>query len=252
MKVALIQTDIAWEDRATNLQAASALAARAADQGAELAVFPEMFSYGFSMNAQAVAEPVDGPSTAFLTDTAVRLGLWLTGSVPVQLADDRMPRNRMLLAGPKGELHHYDKRHPFRFANEHEHYASGDPQPTFKLGDIRVTPSICYDLRFADDYWRKAPETDLYLVIANWPEKRTDHWSALLKARAIENQAYVAGVNRVGRGGELDYSGASALIDPLGRTVVESHHCATMLLGEVSSALVSSARAKFPALKDRR
>ncbi|MCA9684538.1 MAG: carbon-nitrogen family hydrolase, partial [Myxococcales bacterium] len=221
MKIAALQTTIAWEDPRANFDHLRPLLQAAAAAGAALVVLPEMYACGFSMNTAAIAEDIDGPSVSFLREQAAALKLWLCASVPVRVpledgGADR-PSNLFLLAGPGGELHRYAKRHPFTFADEHLHYRAGDATTTVALGGLRISPFVCYDLRFADDFWRLAHDTDLYIVVANWPERRREHWKTLLRARAIENQAYVLGVNRVGTDGNgLDYAGDSALIDPLG------------------------------------
>jgi predicted amidohydrolase len=162
-----------------------------------------------------------------------------------------LPTNAFVLASPAGEVQRYDKIHPFTYAGEHEHYAAGAVSPTFVVEGVRVTPFVCYDLRFADEFWGLARDTDLYVVPANWPESRRTHWMSLLRARAIENQAYVVGVNRVGEGGGLAYCGDSRIIDPLGNETVaadgESIACA-----EVSPQNVAEVRARFPFLQDRR
>ena len=115
-------------------------------------------------------------------------------------AGDGLPSNTLLLAGPQGQLHRYRKLHPFSFAGEHEHYAAGTELLQVELLGLRCSFFICYDLRFANEFWSLAENTDLYVVVANWPARRREHWTSLLRARAIENQAYVAGVNRVGPG----------------------------------------------------
>jgi predicted amidohydrolase len=156
------------------------------------------------------------------------------------------------LCDPKGQTHRYRKIHPFTFAREHEHYDAGDEFLTVEVEGVRTTFFVCYDLRFADEFWQTATRTDCYVVVANWPERRRHHWSVLLQARAIENQAYVVGINRVGKGGDLDYQGDSAVIDPFGSVIAAASTDETMLLAEVSAERVADARARFPVLPDRR
>jgi predicted amidohydrolase len=156
------------------------------------------------------------------------------------------------LAGPGGEAIRYRKIHPFSYARENEHYAAGDRYVTVSVEGLRVTLFICYDLRFADEFWATATVTDCYLVVANWPEKRRRHWQTLLAARAIENQAYVVGANRVGRGGELLYAGDSQIVDPWGEVLAAAAGAETLLLAEVDPGRVAEARASFPILQDRR
>lgn len=253
MRIAALQTDIAWEDPQQNFARLRPLLAAAAATGARLIVLPEMYACGFSMHTAAIAEPPAGPSVQFLSEQARTLGAWLCGSVPERATPEAdKPANTLVLAGPRGELHRYRKRHPFSFADEHIHYVAGDALVTVEIEGVRVSPFICYDLRFADDFWSLAHATDLYLVVANWPERRREHWKTLLRARAIENQAWVVGVNRVGEGNAVVYAGDSMVIDPWGEVVVHASRDATMLLAEVDPARVAEAREKFPVLRDRR
>jgi predicted amidohydrolase len=252
MRVAGLQFDIAWEDRAANHARLRPWIATAAATGARLLVLPEMFPCGFSMNTARVAEPPEGPSTLFLREQAARHGLWIAGSIPERPPECDRPSNTLLLAGPAGELHRYRKLHPFTYAREHEHYAPGDAHVTVEVEGLRLTLFVCYDLRFADEFWLTARATDGYLVPANWPERRRAHWMALLQARAIENQAYVVGVNRVGTGDALSYSGDSRIVDPWGELLATAAAQETLLLAEIDPARVREARSSFPVMQDRR
>jgi predicted amidohydrolase len=252
VKVAAVQHDIVWERPVENHARLASLIADAASSGARLIALTEMYATGFSMAADRIAEPVDGPSAQFLADEACRNGAWVCASIPTSL-DDGLPTNRFLLAGPGGELHHYDKIHPFSYGGEHEHYRAGDRTVTVDVDGVRVTPFVCYDLRFADDFWAEAEHTDLYVVVANWPASRSAHWTTLLRARAIENQAYVLGVNRVGAGGGIDYSGDSCVVDPFGELLAVAEPGAEqVLVADVDPARVAQVRADFPFLRDRR
>jgi predicted amidohydrolase len=250
--VAALQTDIAWEDKEANFRRLEPWIASAAGAGAKLVLLPEMYSCGFTMAAERVAEPEEGPSTAFLRAQAARHGIHLGGSVPERPAGADRPFNCFVLAGPDGGLWRYRKIHPFTFAGEHEHYAAGDSFTTVTVGGLRCTLFVCYDLRFADEFWDTAAGTDCYLVVANWPERRRGHWTSLLLARAIENQAYVVGVNRVGRGGDLVYTGDSRIVDPWGETLAAGAGGETVLLADLDAAVVKDARERFPVLPDRR
>ena len=201
MRIAAIQHDIAWEDGAATRRHLEPMLAGAAAAGARLAVVTEMFATGFSLAADRIAEPEGGPTSTWMLEQAERHGLWLYGSVPERSEGGGRPRNVGVLAAPDGRVHRYAKIHPFTFAGEHEAYEAGDETVTVDVEGLRVSLFVCYDLRFADDWWPLAPSTDVYLCCANWPESRRAHWQALLQARAIENQAYVVGVNRVGEGG---------------------------------------------------
>ncbi|MFV8754712.1 carbon-nitrogen family hydrolase [Nannocystaceae bacterium ST9] len=253
MLIAALQTDIAWENPEANFTRLRPLLARAAGAGARLLVLPEMYACGFSMNTPAIAEPPGGPSVEFLCEQAGALGVWLCGSVPERSdANADKPANTLVLAGPRGEIHRYRKRHPFSFADEHLHYVAGDATLTVEIEGVRVSPFVCYDLRFADDFWALAQQTDLYLVVANWPERRREHWKTLLRARAIENQAWVVGLNRVGEGNGVTYAGDSMIVDPWGEIVVSASRDETMLMADIDPERVSDARRKFPVLQDRR
>ena len=253
MIIAALQTSIVWEDAQANFTRLRPKLAEAAAVGARLVVLPEMYSYGFSMNTAAIAEPPDGPSVSFLVEQARDLGVWICGSIPERPSEAaERPANTLVLAGPGGELHRYRKRHPFTFANEHAHYLAGDADLTVEIEGLRVSTAICYDLRFADDFWALAESTDLYVIVANWPSKRREHWQTLLRARAIENQAWVIGLNRVGEGGGIDYSGDSMIIDPWGEVVCSASRDEIMLLANIDVERVREARTKFPVLQDRR
>jgi predicted amidohydrolase len=259
MRLALLQTDIAWEDPEATFARLEPWLRAAVEAQAHLVVLPEMFACGFSMNAKAVQEPWDGPSVRFLKDRAAEYGLWIAGSVP-ELPEGAQgkktrPFNTLVLAGPDGETHRYRKIHPFSHAGEDQHYGAGTETVTVEIpcGDelFRTTLFVCYDLRFADLFWDLAEETDLYVVVANWPVARRRHWTTLLAARAIENQAFVAGVNRVGSGGGLDYAGDSAVIDPLGEVLATAAGGETMLLADLDLARVRKVRKDLPFLNDR-
>lgn len=252
MRVAAIQHTIVWEDPTANFARLTPMLTEARDGGADLIVLPEMFACGFSMNTDAIAEDERGPTLAFLRERSAKLGCWIAGSIPIRMrAEQPRPTNSLFFCGPAGEQHRYDKIHPFSYAGEHERYEAGSTRMTFEIHGVRVTPFVCYDLRFANEFWDRAHETDCYIVVANWPEKRAHHWSALLRARAIENLAWVVGVNRVGEGGGLKYSGESSIIDPTGKIVTRDSGNETTLFADVSSGRVSDTRARFPFLQDR-
>jgi predicted amidohydrolase len=248
MRIALIQLDLAWEDAAANHVRAERRLREAAACGARLAVLPEMFCSGFSMNPGKVAEPEDGPTEAFLREAADGLGMWILAGIP-ELPG---PRNVAALVAPDGSIRRYTKIHPFSFGEENQHYVAGDRVERWEVEGLRITPFICYDLRFPEPFRATADDTDAYVVIASWPERRRKHWSTLLRARAIENQAFVLGVNRVGSGGGLGYAGDSVAVDPWGEALVEASAQETLLLCDVDPAAVAEARRTFPPLRDRR
>jgi len=227
------------------------IAAAAAD-GLRLVVLTEMYASGFSMAAERIAEPVGGRSTQFLVDQAQQHGVWIAGSVAVQPDDEDKPFNRLVLAAPDGATHMYDKIHPFSYSGEHEHFGAGDRSLTVDVEGVRTSFFVCYDLRFADEFWARALDTDLYVVVANWPQSRRSHWQALLPARAIENQAYVVGVNRVGDGNGTPYAGDSVIIDPLGETLAVAAPGEHVIAAEIDPARVQEVRKRYPFLQDRR
>jgi len=251
MKVAGIQMDIAWEDPRENFNRARRMASDAVDRGARLVVFPEMFATGFSMNAELVAGFAE-ETRVFLAGLARDLSAYVLAGYG-EPADPR-PANACSIFHPSGtEVLHYRKIHPFSMAGEDLHYLPGERVETAEVEGVRVTPLICYDLRFPEPFRAAATRTDLFCVVANWPEPRRRHWSLLLKARAVENQAFVLGVNRVGSGEGLTYTGDSALLDPMGDDVVGAvDGTVEVLLGEVSSEEVVRARDKFGFLDDRK
>jgi predicted amidohydrolase len=250
MRVALLQMDLAWEDVLENHRRAARLLEQAAAGGAQLALLPEMFSTGFSMDSRRIAQPPGGPSESFLREQAARLGLWILAGVPE--SGKPSPRNMALLVSPDGSVVRYAKIHPFSYAGEDRVYTAGDRVVTAEIDGVRVTPFVCYDLRFPEPFRTAAADTDLFTVVANWPDQRREHWRALLRARAIENQAYVVGVNRAGDGNGLHYAGDSAAIAPLGETIVEADDREQVLFCDVDPEVVKKLRSRFPALSDRR
>jgi predicted amidohydrolase len=250
MKVALLQLDIAWEDVPANHARASLLLGQAASLGARLAILPEMFATGYSMDGSRIAQREGGRTESFLRERSAALGLHVLAGVAE--ASEPLPVNRALLVSPDGGVRRYTKIHPFSFAGEEKVMGSGQEVVTWDVEGLRVTPLVCYDLRFPEPFRLAAEETDLYAVIANWPERRRHHWSLLLRARAVENLAYVAGVNRVGEGDGLRYVGDSALVGPWGETILSATEQETVLVADVSPGTVAEARRKFPVLVDRR
>jgi predicted amidohydrolase len=256
LRVAAVQHDIVWHDRDANFARLAPMVEAAAAGGAGLVLLTETFSTGFSFDTPGIGEHEGGPSSAFLQTMAAAHGVWVGGSCPEIApgapADDQRPSNVFVLAAPDGVTHRYRKIHPFSHAGEERFVRAGTEFVTVVVDGVRVSMFVCYDLRFSDEFWGLAPSTDAYLVVANWPAKRRLHWSTLLRARAIENQAYVVGVNRVGTGGELDYSGDSAIIDPLGEILATGAGAETILFADIDTDHVMSTRDHFRFLQDRR
>lgn len=256
MRVAAIQHDIAWCDREANFAHLAPLIAGAASSGARLILLSETFSTGFATDREDLGEPEGGSSSQFLAEQARLHGVWIAGSCPEIAADapddDQRPFNTLVLAAPDGAQHRYRKIHPFTYGGETKHFRAGDQFVTVDVEGMRVTLFVCYDLRFADEFWQLANDTDVYLVPANWPEARRLPWMALLQARAIENLAYVIGCNRVGNGNGLPYSGDSRIIDPLGEILATAAQTESILLADISAERVAEVRDRFRFLQDRR
>lgn len=257
MRIAAVQHDIAWVDRAANFARLAPMVQAAAAGGADLVLLTETFSTGFAVDSADLAEPEDGPSAQFLRQQATELGVWVGGTCPeIPLGSDpadRRPANSFVLAGPHGDVHRYHKTHPFTFAGEDRHFRAGDHLVNVTVDGVRISMFVCYDLRFADCFWQLAPDTDVYLVPANWPDSRRHHWRSLLVARAIENQAYVVGVNRVGDAPTgLRYVGDSRIVDPLGEILAGGSQGETILFADVEPERVAEVRDRFRFLPDRR
>jgi predicted amidohydrolase len=255
MRVAAVQHDIVWEDREATLARLAPRLASAAGEGAELLLLAETFAVGFSLRTEVTAEPVDGPTSTWMAEQAAALGAWVGGSVPERAPGAELPQNVFVLAGPRGERVRCAKRHLFRYGGEDRGFAPGDSAVTVELEGVRCTLVVCYDLRFGDELWERAPDPDCYLVVASWPQQRQHHLRTLLLARAIENQAYVVGVNRVGRSGDgIDHVGGSCIVGPRGELLADAEPLGPVeatLLGEVDPAEVARVRARYPFLEDR-
>ena len=256
VRVAAIQHDIVWNDRSANFDHLTPRIAGAVASGARVVLLTETFSTGFSFDTPGIAESEGGPSSQVLHKMATTHGVWVGGSCP-EIApdvppDDQRPSNVFVLVAPDGTEHRYRKIHPFSHADEERYVRAGTEFVTVDIDGLRCSLFVCYDLRFADEFWALAHQSDAYFVVANWPAKRRLHWSTLLRARAIENQAYVIGVNRVGSGGGLDYSGDSAIIDPLGEVLATGAGGETILIADLDPAHVATTRDHFRFLQDRR
>ena len=255
MRVACCQFDIAWEDKRANYARVRELVGGAKLERGTMLLLPEMFATGFSMNAAAITEAPDGPTAQFLADVAREHGLYVLGGVVLKdAAGAAQPRNEALLFDPAGErLCRYAKVHRFTFAGEDRHYAAGTAPAGCTVEGWRVQPTVCYDLRFPELFRGAAPRgSELICVIANWPAARDAHWMALLKARAIENQAYVAAVNRCGRDPNVEYSGRSQIVDPRGEVLQDAGGEERVVHAELDLDALRKYRAKFPALDDVR
>lgn len=218
LRCLLVQTELFWADADANRRQLETIV-RAQASGNDLVIFPETFTSGFLGDVQAAPETMDGATLKWMRSLAAELDCVLCGSVAIATEQGRV--NRLLWVQPDGTLEYYDKRHLFSFGGEDKRYIAGAERKVFHYRGWRICPQICYDLRFP--VWcRNRDDYDLLLFVANWPEPRTAAWTALLRARAIENQCYVIGVNRSGKDPRgLEYIGGSAVYDPLGETVLD-------------------------------
>jgi omega-amidase len=255
MELIGIQTDIGWEDRDMNYARVRELLSGARIEAGSLLVLPEYFAVGFSMDTARVAER-RSESESFLKDVARQYQSYVIGGVArmVKTEDGEAAANEALVVSPQGALlGSYRKMHPFTLAGEAEHYLAWDEVCLVDCGEFLVAPTICYDLRFPELYRAATTQgAEVLVVIANWPVVRIDHWVTLLKARAIENQAYVIGVNRVGQDPNHHYSGKSMIIDPRGQVIAEAGDQPGLLRAQATRRVLTDWRMAFPALMDRR
>lgn len=247
LTIALVQTTLHWHDAAANRAHFEGLLDGLGGHP-DLVVLPEMFSTGFTMAAADQAETMDGTTVAWMRELAAGLGSTVTGSLVVRDADKYF--NRLIWMPPDGNPQTYDKRHLFRMAGEHEIYAPGSSRPVFRLGDWRVRPLICYDLRFP--VWSRGIDAfDLLLYVANWPRARRSAWQTLLPARAVENLCYSAGVNRIGRDGQgIEYAGDSGAWDFFGGCLADCGAEESVTQVRLDAAALMRYRQKFPAHRD--
>lgn len=216
LRLALIQFDITWENREANIAQVEKMLLHEAN--CDLILLPEMWSTGFSMQTDEVSENEPGPALSWMIAYAQKLNSAIAGSVSVE--DKGQYYNRLYFVHPDGRVDHYDKKHLFSYGKEDDHYTPGNERKVIDYKGWRIMPVICYDLRFP--VWsRNNLNYDLMIIVANWPAPRIHHWDALLKARAIENQCYLAAVNRIGKDGNgLEYPGHSAVIDMNGISLI--------------------------------
>jgi predicted amidohydrolase len=248
LNVALIQADLVWEDHAANLSRFDEHIAQI-PAGVHLIVLPEMFTTGFSMHPNRLAQPMDGAAVDWMQVRSRETRADIAGSLIIE-ANGRF-YNRLIWVQPDGHLLVYDKKHLFRHAGEEKVYTAGNAPVLVNCHGWKIRPFICYDLRFP--IWTRNLDQayDAAVFVANWPERRAPHWKALLRARAIENQCYVAGVNRVGIDGNGHrYSGDTCIIDPMGRRVAAVSQQEAIIKETFSAATLHGYRQAFPAWMD--
>lgn len=248
LKIAAFQFDLEWENIQANLEKVDRLL-ESLPADVDIVFLPEMFSTGFTMNAATVAETMDGKTIVWLKERSSKYGVAICGSLVTQ--EGGKFYNRLVFVEPSGKISHYDKRHLFTMGGENKAYTHGQSRLILDYLGWRICPLICYDLRFP--VWsRNLKNYDLLAYVANWPEQRSLVWNMLMKARAIENQSYVVGVNRVGAdGNKITYSGQSQIIDAKGTELaVGKEYSEEVVFAELSYSKLERFRTKFPVLDD--
>ena len=263
LTITIIQTNLHWEDKAANLQMLEEKIL-SINEKTEIVVLPEMFSTGFSMQPEKLAETMDGETVQWMKRLAAQKKIILTGSVIIEEGGHYF--NRLIWMLPNGQYGVYDKRHRFAYAGEDDHYTAGTKRMIASVKGWKINLLVCYDLRFP--VWARQtpltpnpsppvergeqdPEYDVLIYVANWPEKRIHAWKTLLQARAIENQCFVAGVNRVGDdGNNIHYSGESMLVDPMGEVLYTKKDREDIFTITINKSQLQEVREKLPFLKD--
>ena len=246
MRVTILQRNIEWANPVLNIQRADEAISRNA--GADLYVLPEMFSTGFCTQPEGIAESSESDTLRWMQRKAAEMNAAIAGSIAIE--QEGRYYNRFYFVKPDGSVAHYNKKHLFTYGGEHLRFTAGEERVVVEWRGVRILLEVCYDLRFP--IWaRNRGNYDMILYVASWPTPRVAAWSALLVARAIENQCYVAGVNRVGTDPACDYCGGSVVIDPYGRhiaTCADGVECEAT--AEVDMAALEAFREKFPVLRD--
>ena len=263
LTITIIQTNLHWEDKAANLQMLEEKIL-SINEKTEIVVLPEMFSTGFSMQPEKLAETMDGETVQWMKRLAAQKKIILTGSVIIEEGGHYF--NRLIWMLPNGQYGVYDKRHRFAYAGEDDHYTAGTKRMIASVKGWKINLLVCYDLRFP--VWARQtpltpnpsprvesgeqdPEYDVLIYVANWPERRIHAWKTLLQARAIENQCFVAGVNRVGDdGNNIHYSGESMLVDPMGEVLYTKKDREDIFTITINKSQLQEVREKLPFLKD--
>lgn len=248
LRITIVQAPIIWEDRDKNLDYYHRLIRPLAGK-TDLAILPETFTTGFSMQVEKLADTMEGPAVTAMKEWASRYGLAVAGSVIIKVGDHFY--NRFLFITPSGECSFYDKRHLFRMAREDAHFKAGNIRTLVQWKNWNIRLQVCYDLRFPVWSRNLGNEYDLLLYVANWPEPRKRAWKTLLPARAVENMAYVCGVNRVGTDGKgFVYSGDSMIVSPKGEILAEAGNKEKIVTFLLKKSELTNLRAKFPVWKD--
>jgi omega-amidase len=251
LRITTVQADLIWQNKAANLQKFDNLLRGSLRGETDVIVLPEMFTTGFSMSPETLAEPMNGETIAFLTKKSHALDAAITGSFICE--EKGRFYNRLVWMQPDGQFRTYDKRHLFSLANEQDHYTAGSELLQIKWRGWTIRPMICYDLRFP--VWSRNVSPNFYdvlIYVANWPERRRQPWQSLLTARAIENQAFVVGVNRVGADGNgISHSGDTTIVDFSGEKLFQRAHTEGVETTTILKADLMNFRKKFTFLTDQ-
>lgn len=247
LKIGLVQMNVEWEDPAANIHHLEKMLNPHPE--ADLLLLPEMWSTGFTMRPELFTKKENGHALQWMINYSQKLNCAIAGSLSAP--EDEKYYNRLYCVHPNGKIDQYDKRHLFSYGMEDQHYTAGDQRIIIEIKGWRIMPIICYDLRFPA-WCRNHLDYELLIVVANWPKPRIAHWDALLKARAIENQSYIAAVNRIGRdGSDLEYPGHSSIYDMNGQSITIMDHNEGIETYTLEKSMLTEYRERFRFLQDR-
>lgn len=250
MKVGLTQMDIIWEDKKKNMEKAKKLMEQAQKQNVDLLVFPEMTLTGFTMNTNLAGEEMlFSPTLRFFKETSKQYHMAMAFGFVEDFGEEYY--NKLMIVSEGRIIYDYDKIHPFSYSDEGKYYIGGHEVKTTRLMNMELSGFVCYDLRFPEIFQAVSGQADMILVIANWPKERILHWETLLRARAIENQSYIIGVNRTGKGNDIEYIESSMAFDPQGERLTKPHSKSELMVVDVEPEKVKKIRKQFPCKQDR-
>ncbi|QGU95470.1 carbon-nitrogen family hydrolase [Clostridium bovifaecis] len=250
MRLALGQIDVYWEDKERNKEKCEQFISKAKEEKADIVIFPEMTLTGFSQNVEKIGE-VDLDTVQWFRNQSIKHSIYTCFGYVEK--DNLKGKNKLAVISPEGkEVCSYTKIHPFSYGGEDKFYHKGEDISLFNIMENYIAPLICYDLRFPELFQAVSKKAELVIIIANWPKSRREAWMTLLKARAIENQCYIAGVNRVGYGDGLEYSGDSMIISPKGEILASSNEKEELIICDIDMSQVEKVRRRFPFKRDRR
>ena len=251
MKIGALQLDISWENREENYKRVSEFADRASSSGVDLFVLPEMFATGFSMNPSVTAEERDGATYEFICNLAKEQKMAVISGLVFKGEGGKGINSAVAVDRQGRELSCYSKTHLYSVLDEHHHHIAGDSPKPFEFEGVNFSCSICYDLRFPELFRMVAKDVDVSIVIASWPNARQRHFDNLIEARAIENQHFIVGVNRVGSGGGLDYDGGTVIRDPMGRCLAHGENKECLIEADIDLQLIEETRKFMACHRDR-